>query len=247
MDDISIIIPVGCTTSRLPYIGPIAQYYRLNNPEHNVEIIISEYGNDMLYKDIANEIEAKYLFISKNTQYYNKSKAVNAGMTVAQSEVCVMADSDMLPPNNIAKILTSELSEFDATWPCCYYYSTITTKDWALDEGFYKLTRPAVDGRRKIGKGPGGIFGINKTAYMSIGGMNEDFEGYGYEDTEFLSRASSNLKISVTHTSVAIHMAHDKDPGQCKFRSNSNKFNKLRSLLKDKKYIQSLKANLEKY
>jgi len=244
----TVIIPVGCSLSRLGYIRPIIEWYRQTNPDFNIEFIITEYGPETQYREIAELCQVKYIYMEQNDQFFNKAKALNFAFMRVTTKYCIINDADMLPPDDYLNKLLEIFKDYEASYNLSFYYSSIELQNWVEIDGKMILNRSIKDlkGRNARHNAPGGIVAIVSQDIIKIGGMNEAFFGYGYEDTDFYLRCERKLKTTIEKLYQAIHMRHISDPGKSRYGINQRLFKRSRYRNVDE-YIKELKQNLIKY
>ncbi|MCH2177110.1 MAG: galactosyltransferase-related protein [Lentisphaeria bacterium] len=143
---------------------------------------------------------------------YSRSAAFNTGAAIAEGDVLIFHDNDMLIPefyaSYINKYLTSGLEVIQPK-RFIFYLDEETTlevfKTSCLSGAQPEYVIENLDG--------GGSFGITRKAYYEIGGMDEDFVGWGGEDNEFWDRCSTRRVWE--HASLPlIHLWHKAQPGK---------------------------------
>ena len=68
--------------------------------------------------------------------------------------------------------------------------------------------------KRRIPYGGGGNLGVWKSDIIKVNGYNEDYEGWGYEDNDFILRLRNMGLISkaAKFQSIVYHLWHEKRP-----------------------------------
>lgn len=119
---------------------------------------------------------------------YNRAKAFNDGAKLATGSVLILHDNDMLVPTGYLQRILEKIE---------MGYSVINPKRYVfyLNQGH---SNAFIRGETGMDAQPaeaivqnleaGGSMAITREAYWSIGGMDEDFQGWGGEDTEFWDR-----------------------------------------------------------
>jgi len=169
MKDISIILP-----------------YRPDNGYHDKNF-------KYVYKLLKSHYPDSEMIIGKNEcggTLFNRSNAVNNGVTESSNNILMLYDVDaILPQINVQRSLASL-----ETYPMIFPYD----KFWLLSK---RVSRKIINGMRysfsslpndrgvtqlvKEGKIGAAVQLVTRDAFDSVGGFNEDFEGWGFEDVYF--------------------------------------------------------------
>ena len=175
---------------------------------------------------------------------YNRSKVINSGIKSAKNDICLIYDCDiLLPINQIKDSLLLVSNGYDVVYPFTSPQYDIPQKyfvDFYTDYDFDKIKNEIP--HRKWGEpdslmlryGHAG-FGImiNKKTAGNLSYFNEEFNGWGFEDGEFLYRLSKfGAKVSRAWGPV-FHVDHNRD-----LQHQYTNFSKKNSELYE--YIQSL-------
>lgn len=164
------------------------------SPEHKAESM----------KDICLKYGAKYIYMDTASELFSAGKARDVGAMFANCDYLFFQDIDLLPYEGfyndlIVEIDIQNLNRNNETFimvPCIY----LTEK--GSEE--YKVTPPNLrrslflqhifhnrsDIILNIAPGSSAIL-IERLHYLSLGGHDKDFFGHGFEDFEFVHRASS--------------------------------------------------------
>lgn len=134
---------------------------------------------------------------------FNKSVAVNTGVLMASYNAISIHDVDLiLPSTYMEEVANSLYGEYEA----CFF----------LKEIFYLWHRPTLGkiiinpNHKRADYFNGGSVNVRKDTFMSIGGMNEKFSGYGHEDCEFWTRVKSLTKLLEDRRLTSLHMNHKR-------------------------------------
>jgi hypothetical protein len=180
--------------------------------EVNLECIIIEQDTESLIREYLPEW-VRYLFLKTETSsnVYNRSAGFNHGVKHARGKILLLHDNDMLMPNTYCKDIVTLVSRG---------YEAINTKRYV-----FHLTRSHSEKiTSSLGEIPieapeyiiqnleaGGSMAITRTAYFAIGGMDEEFVGWGGEDIEFWKRCSL-LKRWIWGYQPILHLWHQSQP-----------------------------------
>ena len=144
---------------------------------------------------------------------YCRSWAFNVGVRYARGAMLVLHDNDLMVPVDYTYELVTRMK---SGW------QAINLKRF----GFYlsqRHTERIFEGRSNLIDHPpemitqnleaGGSVAIARDAYLSIGGMDEGFVGWGGEDNEFWDRAQT-LRVWPYGCLPYVHLWHPSQPGK---------------------------------
>jgi hypothetical protein len=144
---------------------------------------------------------------------YCRAWAFNVGARLARSPLLVLHDSDMLIPETFAAELVLKHRqgyEFINLKRFVFYLSEDHTR--SLFRGSTSL----------VGSSPecivqnleaGGSVAVDRAAYLDLGGMDEEFVGWGGEDNEFWERALTR-RVWPFGCLPVVHLWHPPQPGK---------------------------------
>lgn len=178
------------------------------------ELIISDYGSVDAgsAKRVADELGCKYVYTPGDPDW-SRSRALNAGFAIAEGDILVSTDADMLfSARSMQRIVeTAREAEQCALFLQCRdlpedmdddYFAELQEIDWALLEK---------KGRLRPRWGMGGMMAISKRGYEILRGFDERLHTYGGEDLDFAQRArrAGYRTVWVDHPEVRMyHMWH---------------------------------------
>lgn len=204
--------------------------------EIDFEIIIVE--QDEISK-INFEDDIRHLFIY-NKKLFNKSWGFNCGAKIAQTDLFIFADSDIIIEKNDLFKCLEEIKNFDSIDPKGNVFD--------LDANGNKV---AV--RKGVVFG-GGIVLIKKEAFLKINGWNEDFEGWGCEDNAMTVKMHRFLKCKKMNFDI-LHLFHNDrvlvpPRNEMFYKLNEARWKNLEKMSNeqiDKKYFKINIGNILKY
>lgn len=214
-DDVTFLIPIFNLTNdkdRLSNFKFVIQKLQ----DLSVKILVVEQlhsdENEFLIKKYCEGRNVKYECIYENSGLINKSKLINYGTSLIETTFVWMNDADSYM--EFEKILNDSFEEFDFIQPY-----KMAKKLSRQDSLCIKSETPVeVDFSYKyedIGNGvyisqPFALSIIyKKSSYFDLGGFNETFKGWGYEDSDLYVRLMhSNFKFKLLKN-YAIHLYHD--------------------------------------
>lgn len=209
--NVSVVIPIRGRERQSALNACIWNWLRCNDP--TLEIIVSE-EDDAKKIDISEFVYAKnvkHIFTSSNT-LFNKSRAINRGVSVSANSTIIMNDVDILVPNNF-------LEKFKRL-PSIYEFFFFANDILYADLRDNKIVHNQDRWSKHADRYPfvGGNIAFDKRAFHKIGGMYEGFVGYGSEDGEFYTRAKKarGTRFLEKRSLPLIHINHEY------VQSNSN-------------------------
>jgi len=191
-----------------------------------IEIILSEQDSQQRV-DTDNVAPIKHLVIgSKEEHLFNKSLAFNAGVMASTKDKIILHDADMLAIGYYTSSVSKVLDQHSA----CHLGATVLyANQETTDIINVNHDLKNVKYERVVGYYEGGSLACTKDAYWKSGGFNEDFWGYGNEDTEFYSRLASLEDWLEQRTFDLVHLWHPRTTG---WTSHHEKNKKLEKILK---------------
>lgn len=142
---------------------------------------------------------------------YNRSAAFNLGAKHARGRILLLHDNDMLVPTLYCKEIEAITQEgYDALniKRYVFYLSKEDTQKVIESIMNLRLCTPLYIVQNLEA---GGSMAITRDAYMRVGGMDENFIGWGGEDNELWKRCSV-LKRWIWGYTPVIHLWHESQP-----------------------------------
>lgn len=123
---------------------------------------------------------------------FSVSRALNDAADHAHGEVFLMFGADHVPDPAVVSWATAQIRHHP--WVRLHdhvLYATEAATRLIVSNGPFPSFMPtdSADWKRHSAPCPG-VLAVTRAAYETAGGMDERFAGWGYEDTEFLSRLS---------------------------------------------------------
>lgn len=153
-----------------------------------------------------------YVF-AYNPGPFNRSWGLNIGANTSSTGVLCLLDADMIVPDDfVARGLTEWSAGAKAIRPFreMLYLNAVSSEEVIN----LVMTRQSVDPSRYRGRlafnSQGGCLWIDTSLYHHIGGYDERFEGWGWEDREFWHRLSTKTSI-VTLDVRLLHLDHPRE------------------------------------
>lgn len=184
-----------------------------------IEIIVTEQDAVSRFNDKT----VQHIFTESNRPF-NKSQAFNIAVKHAKFNKIILHDADIIVPVNYTKKMSELLDKHDGVHigKTVYYLSKGSTialnKTEKLDENLI------ID--RIAPYFEGGSIGCKYNSYYEIGGFNDEFDGYGNEDTEFYSRLSRFRSFYGERSIPFIHLWHGRTEGWDKLYEKNQELEK---------------------
>ena len=211
---------------RLPHLNLTIRSIA-NQKEVPIEcIIVEESEKSELQGRIPSWVKYIHLPAGKK-QPYNRSRTFNAGARIAEGNILVFHDNDMLlPVVYAAELLKKFIAGFQVVnLKRFIFYLTRQHTDHVFANESITMEPPECILQNLTG---GGSLAVEKKAYFAIGGFDEGFVGWGGEDVEFWERAQT-LKVYNFHHLPLIHLWHSSQPEKTADK-NSQAMNRWREL-----------------
>ena len=183
-----------------------------------VEIIVSEDASDDLF---ANETGAEVTHLVANilkfSGIWNKSALLNEGLRRAQANYVVMSDCDFLY-SDLRGLIETAFDNIDESNYMFHFPLHETHQTQFIENGVVK-------NRGKFYP-YSYVWVFNKNRALEIGGFNEEFVGWGYEETDLIRRVLSNGSILGYLDNIrSYHFSHH-DSTRIRGENNKNIFDK---------------------
>ena len=205
MNDIilSVVIPIRSTKNY--NIKDRIKFKKYDNPKNKIEFIIVDDGSNLEdsveIEKVCKENNFKYVYIDTRDRYFSLARARNKGVQIANGKYVLIEDVDILPYIGYYDDIVDEINLFELdkktedfiVIPCIYlsekisynyikdnskmYAKKIIQKYLEYDINYFENGIPA-----------GSIIVMSRHHYLSIGGQNEEFNRWGFEDHEFAER-----------------------------------------------------------
>jgi hypothetical protein len=174
-------------------------------------LVIEQDRKPLIKKYLPPWVTHSFLPTKTSSEVYNRSAAFNHGVKKATGKVMLLHDNDMLVPadycSGIYRIISSGYEAVN-TKRFVFYLNRLHTEK--IMESFERIPD---DSPEYIVQNleAGGSMAITREAYVRIGGMDEEFIGWGGEDIEFWRRCSV-LNRWIWGYQPIIHLWHKSQP-----------------------------------
>lgn len=212
--------------------------------------IVNFGGTQEMLAQLLKGHENNVQLISTNEQaFFNKSCAQNIGAGHTSKPLLFFCDCDIIVDPKTILELAREIEQREKT------FVTIETvretsnevqgkRNHIVGEG-YELYLRTADGRelnifhrgKDLEKGTRmapGLLLVKRSDFISIGGYNSDFEGWGWESQDIIARLVLGAGLTRVNCGEAMHITHDEESRIAHAR-NSDRFEN-----RDKMYREAL-------
>lgn len=214
MINISIIIPTYNRKSVLRHV--LLSLTKQRGVIQNFEIIICDDGSDdntfeMLEDFKKNNLPFELLYQRQERKMFRAGQARNLGIKIARGKKIIFIDQDVICEPTVLLKLISVQNNFIFTGqkklvPLNFYKTKIT--DDVILHDFYKF-----DSQRHgcIAATLSSLGCINHKDLDKVGGFDEQFVGYGLEDSELIGRLTDTGICLKTVNAFGYHISHPKN------------------------------------
>jgi len=174
-----------------------------------VEVIVVEQDGERRV-EWSETTGARHVLVGGPSEF-SKSTALNLGASISSHGHLVLHDADVLVHGNYLSTVVRTLNDHESAHVCgkVVYLTEESSNEVCLDNlsiGHSEITRTSSEFA-------GGSIGIRKEAYIRIGGLCEEFIGYGSEDKEFQDRLEQCTEMCRDGDTVLFHLFHVRMPG----------------------------------
>ncbi len=141
---------------------------------------------------VAQYKHVSYHFVADDNKVFHRTKYINELLRMADTSIVAVWDTDVILPLSQINEAVACLSGQNATIVCPYngtFYNLSPRQSSAFRKQLDLLSFQNEDLVSPMGRTAcGGIYLVNRKRYLSLGGDNEKFVGWGPEDAERLHR-----------------------------------------------------------
>lgn len=204
----SFLIPFH--TWRIDNLTQTLRFLYLNHPD-----VVTESEVILLCQDQCGQIDTKF----KNTILQNmrldvmkKPFVLNHGVTLAESELLVILDSDRVLPRDYFRKVIEAFTPNTMVTTAKMHQLLHAVGDHDIIDGNYEFN---VDYRDRGAKPYtrsvfSGNVVLSKTDYLRVGGMDEDYVGYGFEDSDMTATLLQDGVVPVFRDEIELHLHHQQ-------------------------------------
>lgn len=204
--ELTVIIPIRCAKERMDAIERLSYITLDTQRTASIAVLIVDDGSPApLSEQLAARAEAlgfNYTRIDSEYSTFSIGRARNVGAQHARSRFILFQDVDLMPYPGFYKDVLREIrvqkldkfAERFLTFGVIYLTKDATTEYLSTEEDLRKdqfIQYLLEDDKRRIEKFSTGT-SVNvwsRSYFLSAGGNDLDFEGWGYEDIEFMCRS----------------------------------------------------------
>jgi hypothetical protein len=223
---ISIILPVGGKDRIRQFQYVLSAFF--GQTSSHMEIIVVEHAEDQSFRELCPQ-SVKYIFLPRaGNQQFNKSLAMNTGVRNAKAPYVLLHDSDVIPPAAYIGEVLKRLDEgWDAFRPMLFLFllgkaETDNIGSRSMDNLPAKIDLVHTNF-------PGVSSALKKDIYEMIGGHDEQFEGWGGEDSEFLDRLRTKHLFPGSYL-PGLHLWHAASPKKATGDRNNDLMQRLSAI-----------------
>ena len=187
----------------------------INSGSFIPNVILVDFGSDISLEFL----QEKYAFmqvirVTNNTTDFHKARAINIGLRAVKDPYTCITDADQIFSNKFFETVSSTLHRNKKAFVMCpaYFLDVIPSNFLPKNVGknFDKILKIAKIKNEFHGEGCCNGFWTKWGVYVR--GYDEEYRGYGAEDSDFTRRASlSGLKRTNIHNKVSmIHLPHPR-------------------------------------
>lgn len=200
---LSVVIPIR-STKNYDVVKRLV-FKRRDTTSKNIEFIVVDDGSDLngsqQIKEMCDALKYKYLRIDSEDKYFSLARARNYGVQNARGKYVMLEDVDFFPYEGFYTDIVNEIDnwELDKRQEDFFTIPAI----WLTEKSATEITgNNSIQIKNKIlqkyleydtdyfefGVPCGSVVVVSKHHYLSIGGQNEKFDRWGFEDHEFANR-----------------------------------------------------------
>lgn len=197
-------------TERLPLLLKTLQSFAAQEHVDLECIVIESDSQPVIRKYLPSWVQ--YIFsYDPEGSLYNRSKTFNVGTRHAKGDILLLHDNDMLVPKNYGSNILHRVNQgYDVVNPkrFIFYLSKEYTRFVLNTNVSLDLATPDYIVQNLEA---GGSMAIKTQSYHLIGGMDEQFIGWGGEDNEFWDRCLT-LPAWIWGYEPIVHLWHQSQP-----------------------------------
>ena len=177
----TIIIPWKYSKERFPLLNNVLTCIEKQDKTIQYQIILVEHVNINDVPPICiRRHHLDHISVSSN-QDFNKSWLMNVGAKLAKYPYLVFIDADTIFGNDFFKKIAERIED---RWRVFFCWESLIAEA-GRDNPKERIIQPHMT------MAMGGIWCIESLLYWNVGGMNENFFGYGGEDNEMFERIAA--------------------------------------------------------
>jgi glycosyltransferase involved in cell wall biosynthesis len=159
----------------------------------------------------------KVIRVTRNTDVFHKSRAINIGIRSVKTKYLCISDADEVFQQNFFGCVEDALEENYRSFVMCHTYVSAKHPDFSADQlardpNLYNKLMELAKSSKVKPYGEGCCNGVATQIILNMGGYDERYIGYAREDSDMWARAKMNKMTEVwvhSRTSM-IHLPHPK-------------------------------------
>jgi GT2 family glycosyltransferase/SAM-dependent methyltransferase len=214
--ELSVVIPISIARGQRERLRNLEACLRALNSQDLERsrycLVVVEQDSEPRVEQLCKELADRYIF-AYNANVFNKSWGFNVGAAAVEPNhaLCLM-DADMLPAPSFLRLgLERILSGHRAVRPYAKvtYLDALSTQEAirARDSAVGECFSPDRFNGLSFPHAKGGCLFVDPRLFTQLGGFDERFRGFGYEDTEFWNRIARRTSIDRLPGTL-LHMHH---------------------------------------
>ena len=212
LKDVTFVVPLRLdSTERRENINALIKY---TFAHFETNLIVLEADSERRYFPETEPKDFKYEYLDDKNEVFHRTKWINKLIDVSTTPIVAVWDADAIsPPDQVTDAVNKIRSDesvlgfpYDGRFYSCDRISSEIFKKILNIE--ILLRRIPVMNLMHGYHSVGGAFIINKNKYTSAGGENEDFYGWGPEDTERVKRLEIMKLLIYNSPGILFHLWH---------------------------------------
>jgi len=195
-------------------------------------------------KDVKNLINSysfvNYHSIDIESDKFNKSKLVNSSFNITTSDLVWLLDGDVYLNYRYVQLHTPNYVDFIRPFDKIVILDEVESKI-LKETSRIKLTDRQYDSYQGYGKYS---MIIRRTLFNSIGGFDERYKGWGFQDLDFVKKIPNDAKKGHTDN-VGFHLHHDRQSLE-DYSDNKNLYNEVKERVRVKKKPRTPEIHINK-
>ena len=159
----------------------------------------------------------RYLLMDSDSEMVEKSRMINIGVMNSKTQFIWMNDADIVLPFGDVLVRLNDNIKFLQPFKRFVHLNKQDTQK------FIENKEVTIEKTEFIEGFGAGSFVADRVEFMRIGGMDERYVGWGFEDMEFSARVSAFSDAQKMNKITGVHLYHE--PEDSNLRNSSNAVN----------------------